>query len=72
MKALEKAIAHREAQAAHVEMLKGKPGQPAALVRSAKRILAVLTLRVEHYKAGGKEATFNPSQESVEALAAGY
>ena len=73
MKALEKAIAQREAQALHVSRLEGMriPQHP-PMVKSAKRILAVASLRVEHLAAGGSEKTFEPSRDQIDALAERY
>lgn len=61
------AVRVRDAQAQYALVIVGATSKLSPVAKSALRIWALQSLRVKHYRAGGKELHFNPTRDEITA-----
>jgi hypothetical protein len=61
------AVRVRDAQAAYALVIVCATAKLSPVAKSALRVWALQSLRVKHYRAGGKEVRFNPTRDEITA-----
>lgn len=61
------AVRVRDAQAQYALVIVAATAKLSPVAKSALRIWALQSLRVKHYRAGGKELHFNPTRDEITA-----
>lgn len=61
------AVRVRDAQAAYALVIVAATAKLSPVAKSALRVWALQSLRVKHYRAGGKELHFNPTRDEITA-----